>query len=230
MATKTYIKFVSNSKNIKTGAISQTYTSSNTCPARCPFRNNGCYAKTGPCAIHWHKVDKGEGVNVVTPNDLKKVLETNPCTPVIRHNVAGDIAKEGTSDIDEKLVQTLMQAYKGHVVYTYTHCTTNERNLEIAREARKAGFIINFSVEKQDKAKICHEAGVNCVMAVESMSKKKRVIDGITYEQCPATIYENVQCVNCGKCWKKNRKTVITFPVHGVGKNKAKKAGFLEKL
>lgn len=69
-----------------------------------------------------------------------------------------------------------MQAYKWNVVYTYTHCTTNERNLAIAREARKVGFIINFFVEKQDKAKICHEAGVNCAMAIENMSKKKRVM------------------------------------------------------
>jgi len=230
MAMQTFIKFVSNSKNIKTGAMSQTYTSSNTCPTSCKFKCNGCYAKSGHCAIHWREVDRGEGNNVTTPENLKQVVENNPCTPVIRHNVAGDIAREGTSDIDEKLVKSLINSFKGHIVYTYTHCVPSERNIAIVKEARKAGLVINFSCENIEQVKKCHKAGVNAVLAVDTMSKAIRKVDGITFTQCPATIYKNIQCVNCGKCWKKDRKSVVCFPVHGVGKNKAKKAGFLMEL
>lgn len=230
MATQTFIKFISNSKNIKTGAMSQTYTSSNTCPTSCKFKCNGCYAKSGHCAINWRKVDKGEGNNVTTPENLKQVVENNPCTPVIRHNVAGDIAREGTSNIDEKLVKSLINAFKGHIVYTYTHCTPNKRNITIAKEARKCNFIINFSCETKEAVEKCRANDVPAVLTVSTMSKATRRINNVTYAQCPATLHENIQCVNCGKCWKGDRKSVVVFPVHGAGKGKAKRAGFLIEL
>jgi len=227
---ETFIKFISNSSNVKTGAISQTYSTSNTCPTRCPFKNNGCYAKSGHVRIHWNHADKGEGKNVCKVNELKNLLETVPCTKVIRHNVAGDIAKEGTSDIDEKLVKSLINAFKGHIVYAYTHCTPNKRNITIAKEARKCNFIINFSCETKEAVEKCRANDVPAVLTVSTMSKATRRINNVTYAQCPATLHENIQCVNCGKCWKGDRKSVVVFPVHGAGKGKAKRAGFLIEL
>lgn len=220
------IRFVGMSKNAKTGMISQTYTTCNTCPTRCPFKENGCYAKMGHVRLCW---DKTSEMGVV-PKDLKKLIDSTPHTNIIRHNVAGDIAKEGTSDIDEKLVKELVKAYKGLKAYTYTHCTINERNLKIAKEAIANGFVINFSTENVASAKKAKEAGVPVVIACNTIHAKTVKKEGLTIQQCPATLDKGVTCATCGKCWNKSRKSVIAFPVHGAGKKKAINAGFLADL
>jgi len=221
---ETKIKFIGISKNAKTGCISQTYTTCNTCPTRCPFKEHGCYAKQGPVRLHWDKTE----TTGVAPKDLKKVIANQPTTNVIRHNVAGDIAMEGTSDIDEKLVNELIKAYKGKKAYTYTHCTINERNMKIAKKAIEKGFVINFSTESAEQAKKCHDNNIPCVLACNTMSKKTVKVNGLTITQCPATYDKTINCMNCGKCWNKSRKTIISFPVHGAGKKKAQNAGFLK--
>ena len=47
------------SKNIKTGPIPVSTSSKDTCPDSCPLKGNGCYAESGPIAIHWAQVTKG---------------------------------------------------------------------------------------------------------------------------------------------------------------------------
>lgn len=214
---KTLIKFIGTSTNKKTGCISQTYSSKNTCPKRCPFKDKGCYAKYGNTNIHWSQMK-----NSCEPQDLKTIIKNIPHTNVIRHNVAGDIAKEGTSLIDTKLLDILIDAYKGLKAYTYTHCTVNKRNIEIVKKAITAGFIINFSVEDIKTAKKCYENNVPCIMAVNSMTKHTVKKEGLTFIQCPETYNKDIHCKNCGLCYKKNRKSIICFPAHGRGKNKIK--------
>lgn len=220
------IRFVGMSKNSKTGMISQTYTTCNTCPTRCPFAKNGCYAKQGHVRFVWDKTD-----NVgVAPKDLKKVIDSTPHTNIVRHNVAGDIAKEGTSDIDVKLVNELIKAYSGLKAYTYTHCAVTEKNLTIAKKAIEKGFVINFSTENLTLAKKAHEAGVPVVIACNTIHANTVRKDGLTIQRCPATLDKGITCATCGKCWNKKRKSVIAFPVHGAGKKKAINAGFLADL
>ena len=214
---KTLIKFVGTSANKKTGCISQTYTTKNTCPKRCPFKSSGCYAKYGNTNIHWTQMKHS-----CEPKELKSIIKNTPHTDVIRHNVAGDIAKAGTSMIDTKLLDTLIEAYRGLKAYTYTHCRVDKRNIEAVKKSIKAGFVINFSVEDIKTAKKCYKNNVPCVMAVNSMTKHTIKKEGLTFVQCPATYNENIHCKNCGLCYKKNRKSIICFPAHGIGKNKIK--------
>lgn len=47
------------SANKKTGPIPVSTTSKSTCPASCPLKGNGCYAESGPLALHWNAVSKG---------------------------------------------------------------------------------------------------------------------------------------------------------------------------
>ena len=45
------------SSNVKTGPIPVSTSSAATCPPTCPFNNGeGCYAGSGPLALHWKKV------------------------------------------------------------------------------------------------------------------------------------------------------------------------------
>lgn len=221
------IRFIGSSKNAKTGDISQTYTTCNTCPKRCPFKHNGCYAENFFVKINWNKTEKIG----VAPEGLRAVIEQTPHTNIIRHNVAGDIAVPGTDDIDENLVNTLCKAYKGLKAYTYTHTDiNNQHNIEIVKKASDRGFIINFSTENVKDALRCRAAGVNAVIAVNTISDKMVVIDNTMFIQCPATYNKDFTCKQCGMCWQKNRKHIIVFPVHGAGQGKAKKAGFLTDL
>ena len=48
------------SGNAKTGPIPVTTTERASCPSTCPFYDKGCYAKSGPLALHWRKVSDGE--------------------------------------------------------------------------------------------------------------------------------------------------------------------------
>ena len=91
-------------------------------------------------------------------------------------------------------------------------------------------FVINFSTENVKDAKKAMENGCNAVIACNTISDKVIVKNGIKIVQCPATYNKEKHCQNCGLCWQKNREFAIAFPVHGNGKNKAKKAGFLTDL
>ena len=49
------------SANVKTGPIPVSTTSAATCPPECPFNNSqGCYAGSGPLALHWAAVTRGD--------------------------------------------------------------------------------------------------------------------------------------------------------------------------
>ena len=217
------IKVVSQSSNKKTGAITQTYSSSNTCPSRCPFKNSGCYASSGPCGLVWKKMQ-----NSIKPQDLKAYLENIPTTKLLRHNVAGDIAIEGTSQVNGELLKVLTEAYKGHNAYTYTHCELNQDNASLIKEACNKGFIINISCENLEQVKLARVLGLPCVLTCESFEGTSKTIDKIRFVKCPS-YKEGVTCASCQMC-AKARNFVVVFEAHGTSKKKAIKSGNLLSL
>ena len=54
------VHITARSGNAKTGPIPVTTTERASCPTTCPFYDKGCYAKSGPLALHWRKVSDGE--------------------------------------------------------------------------------------------------------------------------------------------------------------------------
>lgn len=210
------IRLVVSSRNSKTGDIPQTYTTANTCPSSCWWRANGsCYAKGGRCAFHWlDKAGKGQWLSV---DQLKRELKQKVVPgALIRHNVAGDLAIPATSQIDSELLSNLTNAYKGFKAYAYTHCPPNTDNLKAAKKANKAGFTVSFSCERIEAVKVVRAEGLPAVLAVASMAKNKRVIDGITFIKCPNTVDSRIKCCDCKKCANPKRKSVIVFPCHGM--------------
>lgn len=212
--------FVKESKNGKTGPISQTYTEKILCPHRCRLQSL-CYAKFGPCGLVSEKITE----HWFLIKDLKDVLEHTAHTKLIRHNVAGDMAIMGTSTLDRELVELLADAYHSNncLAYTYTHCEITEDSAEIVKQAAEKDFIINFSCETIEEVKHALELGCNAVITVKSISNKVVKKDGITFMRCP---FENpeetrMQCCQCKMCARNNRNKVVpAFTVHGAGKNK----------
>jgi hypothetical protein len=57
------------SRNVKTGPIPVSTSTRKTCPDSCPFKNNGCYAESGPLAIHWKAVTQGKRLTNIAHTD-----------------------------------------------------------------------------------------------------------------------------------------------------------------
>lgn len=212
------MKYVAHSANIKTGDISQTYSSPTTCPKSCPFKGHGCYGENFTTRRHWTQ----SNCNSKTIGDA---MESKGHTKVLRHNVAGDMCIHGTDSLDGELIRDLCKAYKGIKAYTYTHAAKTAENFQLIHKAVDDGFVINMSCETLGQVAECRENYVPAVLAVYEWTRKDkdvRRIDGVTYRLCPASYDKNMTCRDCGKYWKKNRKEIIVFPAHGTGKKKTR--------
>ena len=47
------------SRNAKVGPMPVSTSDKSTCAPSCPFKGKGCYAESGPLAIHWAKITAG---------------------------------------------------------------------------------------------------------------------------------------------------------------------------
>lgn len=236
--------FLPTSSNKKTGDIMQSYSSRSTCPKSCVFKNNGCYAEGCHTRMVWDRCeDKNDARYVINGEHLKlgllegvfNKLRKNPTRDSIlfRHNVAGDIAIEGTSLIDVNRVDTITGALEGanKVVggiikgYTYTHCMIDPNASDIIHDAAKRGFLINASCETAEEARRAKALGINAVIASVDPKETEKELKavGLYGAQCPAQVKEGMDCNHCQLC-AKNRKVVIIFGIHGAHKGKARKA------
>lgn len=237
------------SSNKKTGDVIQSYSSRVTCPDSCKFKKNGCYADGYHTARQWDRCDNPEDARYVTNSEQLAIglkaavfekLRKNPAREKIlfRHNIAGDIAIEGTSLIDIDRVDDIVKAIVdtnetvGKVLqgYTYTHCEIDLGASYIIRDASSLGFLINASCETVQEAKHAKSLGINAVIASVDPNETKRELKelGMHGVQCPAQTKEGVSCDSCRLC-ARNRDVVVIFGVHGTSSKKATKVIMLKK-
>lgn len=238
------------SSNKKTGDVIQSYSSRITCPESCPFKRNGCYADGCHTARQWARCDDTQDARYVINDEqltirLKVAVFDKLCKyptrnkVLFRHNVAGDIAIEGTSLIDVTRVDTIAKAIAdtnetvGNVLqgYTYTHCTIDLNASNIIHDAIHKGFLINASCETVEEVKHAKALGINAVIASVDPKETARELKamGMHGVQCPAQTKADMNCNRCQLC-AKNRKTVIIFEVHGTASKKATKVIMMKKI
>lgn len=231
------------SSNKKTGDIMQSYSSRSTCPKDCVFKNNGCYAEGYHTKMVWDRCeDKNDARYVINGEQLKigllegafNKLRKNPARDSIlfRHNVAGDLAVEGTNLIDVNRVDTIAVAIEGankvagEIIkgYTYTHCNIDLNASDIIHDAAHKRFLINASCETVEEVKHAKSLGINAVIASVDPKETEKELKavGLYGAQCPAQVNEGMDCDRCQLC-AKNRKVVIIFEVHGQSKGKARR-------
>lgn len=231
------------SSNKKTGDIMQSYSSRSTCPKDCVFKNNGCYAEGYHTKMVWDRCeDKNDARYVINGEQLKigllegvfNKLRKNPTRESIlfRHNVAGDLAVEGTNLIDVDRVDTIAGAIEGankvagEIIkgYTYTHCNIDLNASDIIHDAAHKRFLINASCETVEEVKHAKSLGINAVIASVDPKETEKELKavGLYGAQCPAQVNEGMDCDRCQLC-AKNRKVVIIFEVHGQSKGKARR-------
>jgi hypothetical protein len=201
------------SNNKKTGKMLVTTTSSDSCPSTCKHLQLGtCYAKTGPLNLHWKHVDSGKRAMLFI--DLLQTVRDLRPQELWRHNQAGDLP--GTSEkLNHGAVKALAEASRGKRGFTYTHKYHSEENRKTILDANQDGFTINLSADSIEEAYKLHKEGFPVVVTIVP----KDVIDPKYITVCPQQTHENITCLSCGLCAKKDRKTIIGFLAHGVRKN-----------
>lgn len=210
------------SANVKTGAIPVSTTSANTCPNACAFKGNGCYAESGPLALHWRKVTNGErGTNW---GEFCKSIAALPEGQFWRHNQSGDLPGDG-EHIDAGALIDLVHANAGKRGFTYTHYAMDHSiNQEAVKYSNAHGFTINLSANNLHHADELAAFGIAPVVVVLPIDQKENLEtpQGRKVVVCPATQRDDVSCATCQLC-QRQRSTIVGFPAHGTGKKKAAK-------
>ena len=203
------------SGNAKTGPIPVTTTERASCPTTCPFYDKGCYAKSGPLALHWRKVSDGE--RGTDWQGLTKFVRSLPERQLWRHNQAGDLPHIN-GQINEPLLGQLVKANLGKRGFTYTHHVLNEHNEWCVRIANVNGFTVNVSTENKSDAVNAFNKGLPTVVVVPSDHADTDVVDGVKFVTCPAQSQDDMTCAQCGLCSQSRRTCVVMFKAHGNAK------------
>lgn len=219
------------STNKKTGPIPVSTSSRKNCPSSCPFKNNGCYAESGPIRIHWNHVT--EETRGDEWKDFLDSIRRMPKGQLWRHNQAGDLWGNNNK-INLERLKELVAANKGRKGFTYTHYAVTledfdkkstmpiglkkmivKHNQDCVRFANDNGFTVNISGNSPDHAKKLRELKIGPVVTVVSEDFETNTDIVI----CPAD-GEYVNCASCQLCQKQHNK-IIGFQVHGTSKKKA---------
>jgi len=215
------------SRNRKTGPIPVTTTSANSCPPSCGFKGNGCYAESGPLAIHWRHVSDGRRGH--TFDELLKDIATLRRHALWRHNQAGDLTPEAPGVIDARQLTKLAMANRGRRGFTYTHYPPTPANQAAILNANRLGFTVNLSAETLVQADAYADLGIAPVVVVlpQGLAKPTQTPAGRQVIACPAST-GNSDCLNCGICQQRDRASIVGFPAHGSGAGRVQ-AVFLGK-
>lgn len=229
--------------NGKTGGLLASRTNAHSCPDNCSFKTpgehsytcgkqKGCYACSGPEALHWRMLTEGRG-KTFNLAELAASIKRQPPNTLVRLNTAGDLP--GTRDeIHPQALEVLKAASVGRRVYTYTHKplweTPKTRKLNIKKEviesnrravaeANQSGLTINVSTETTQEADRAFRAGLPTVMVVPEDTGDRRnglrTPGGVPVVVCPQSYNKAITCQKCGVCAIRDRKFIIGFPVHG---------------
>ena len=212
------------SSNEKTGPMSVSTSSWDTCPDSCPLKGFGCYV-VGPIKFHWAKVSKGE--RGVPFDAFLDAIKRIPRGQLWRHNQAGDLPGINQK-IDIGMLKKLVDANHGRKGYTYTHKPVIEGpeskdNREAIQYANQNGFIVNLSANGLRHADKLAALGIG---PVTTLCPDENPVNRLTPEGrkvviCPAQTRQNVTCASCGLCQKVNRSCIVGFLPHGAQKKKA---------
>jgi hypothetical protein len=204
------------SRNAKTGPMPVTTTSANSCPPGCSLKQNGCYAESGPLALHWRAVS--EGTRGSSFDELLQEISTLRRHALWRHNQAGDLTPSSPGVIDEKLLTRLALANKGRRGFTYSHYPPMPANRVAIHKANQLGFTVNLSAETLAQADAYAAYGIAPVVVIlpAGTTKPIRTPGGRHVVVCPASLGGS-DCLNCGICQQRDRIAIMGFPAHGSG-------------
>ena len=215
------------SMNAKTGPIPVSTSTKAWCPSGCSLKGNGCYADSGPLAIHWKRIT--EGVRGVEWDEFCEQIDKLPRDQLWRHNQAGDLPGDG-EELDVDMLMQLCEANEGRRGFTYTHYDPFTNRDAIAA-ANECGFTVNISAESLEEAD--HFAALQCgpVVTLLPITTETKCVtpQGRRVVVCPATYRDDVSCATCQLC-QRQRDVIVGFPAHGTSKAKAQRVFMLKNV
>ncbi len=228
------------SSNAKVGPIPVSTISNDTCPTSCPLKGgNGCYAESGPLAIHWKHVSNG--TRGMSFDDFLQQIKGFAKDQLWRYAQAGDLPGVGDR-IDQPQLRRLAEANAGRPIIAYTHKPPVGANLTALQEAASLGMRVNLSADDLDEADDFIDIGLPAVVVLDEdygrriskgewaetlpeyrarLKTLKRVTPkGREIAVCPAS-FTDTNCASCRACASKTQMdVVIGFPAHGTKKGK----------
>jgi len=209
-----YVHLTLKSANVKTGPIPVSTTEKASCPADCAMRA-GCYADSGPLALHWRAVSEGKrGTDWA---GFTAAIAALPDGQLWRHNQAGDLPVAGGT-VDPIALGELVAANTGKRGFTYSH-HRDAQSIDWIRHANAWGFTVNLSANNLADADTLadFDAGPVVVVLPSDQSENTKTPSGRTVVVCPATQRDDVSCASCQLC-QRQRSAIVGFPAHGTKK------------
>ncbi len=208
-----FVHITAKSSNKKTGPIPVTTSEQSSCAPSCPFIGKGCYAKSGPLALHWRKVSAGE--RGTDWQGLCDFVQQLPEKQLWRHNQAGDLPHI-FGEINPAMMAHLVVANTGRRGYTYTHHTLNDWNVQILQRSNRQGFTVNASVESLSAADDAMDKGLPaCVVVPNDRPVASTSPSGRKVVVCPAQ-ERAISCAECKLCANAKRTCIVAFKAHGT--------------
>ena len=202
------------SANVKTGPIPVSTTERDSCPTNCAMRA-GCYAASGPLALHWAAVSAG--TRGTGWGQFVASIAALPDGQLWRHNQAGDLPQVAGT-IDAVKLGQLVAANQGKRGFTYTH-HRDRASLAWVKHANAWGFTVNLSANDLHDADALADTGAGPVVVVLPSTQNENTTTpaGRRVVVCPATQRDDVSCATCQLC-QRQRDAIVGFPAHGTRK------------
>jgi hypothetical protein len=211
---------VEKTSNRKVGDCSVTMAAQVSCPPRCPFLNNGCYAEYGLQGIHTKRQNvKARNAMNEAQQEAKGINALSGKRP-LRLHVVGDCSTNTAAKIVSKAAESYT-AKHGQPVWTYTHAWPN-----VDRRSWRDVSVL-ASCESTAQAKEALQKGYAAALTVEKhpADGKAYSLDGLKIIPCPEQT-RNAVCTSCKLCWDddalRTRNAVIAFEAHGTGANRVR--------
>jgi hypothetical protein len=207
------------SKNAKTGLVSATYSSQDSCPVSCPLRGAGCYAEQGKAGITTRRVNQGAAKTpLAIAREEAAAIDTLTGALDLRVHVVGDCKTPAAA----RLVAAARASHRrkqGRRAWTYTHAWR-----EVSRKAW-LGESILASCENADQVRQANARGYAAAIVLEKFASEKAYTteDGLRIIPCPNQS-RGLTCLECGICMNAGalfqRGFTVGFEAHGAGKGK----------
>lgn len=213
---------VLHSTNSKVGDVAATYAPiSQTCPASCPLRNNGCYAQSGNVGF---KVRRTEDYSSGLNGDTVAMLEGDEIADMARHSPLGHALRihvSGDAITDHRASHMARGAsvWPGRV-WSYTHAWRS-----VNRESWGRVSILASCESVADVVR-ANRKGYASALVVAHHPPDGRAFttpEGIKVIPCPSQT-RDVKCTDCRLCWDDKRllsqAACISFAAHGATKKR----------
>ena len=220
---------VEKTDNRKTGPVSVTMVSQESCPGSCPLKDNCCYAEHGPLGVTTRRLNHSEDkrADTIARKEAAAIDGLSGERP-LRPHIVGDCRTRNAARIVSAACERYMDRYyqwnqtDKNTVWTYTHAWDDPEKVERSDWGRVSCVA---SCESVSQAEAATAKGWAVALIVgEFVSEKVYPLEGTSLRVIPCPYQtRGITCDKCRLCWDDRRLfeagLVIGFLAHGARKN-----------